>query len=75
VADGVRRVERAHLFPQIGEAEADTLQRATRRFQAGLLARALQGARWDVGAAAPRLALRESHLDTLIRTYQLEPSE
>ncbi len=75
-ADGVRQVERAHLFPPPadGTTPERTLQEATRRFQAGLVARVLESTRGDVAAAAKLLDLRHSHLDSLIRFYQLESS-
>jgi DNA-binding NtrC family response regulator len=76
VADGVRQVEEAHLLPPAVDPPSAmrTLQDATRRFQARLVARALDWTRWDVAAAAELLDLGRSHLDSLIRTYQLEPS-
>jgi Nif-specific regulatory protein len=69
VADGVRRIERAHLFPQSAGA-GPSLQDATRRFQSGLVDRVLSDTRGDVAAAARRLGMPESHLATLIRTFQ-----
>lgn len=75
-ADGVRQVERSHLFPSVRDANPAerTLQAATRRFQASLVSRVLDSTRWDVAAAAQALDLRHSHLDTLIRTFHLERS-
>jgi Nif-specific regulatory protein len=75
-ADGVHRVEGAHLFPAAARPSSPqrTLQDATRRFQAGLVRRVLDGTRWDVAAAARLLGLAQPHLDTLIRTFQLGPS-
>lgn len=73
LATGVRRLERAHLFPEAPPPER-TLQEATRRFQAGLVARVLDATRWDLVSAARQLGLGHSHLDSLIRTYQLAPS-
>jgi Nif-specific regulatory protein len=69
VADGVRQVERAHLFPQAA-GTGGSLQDATRRFQSEVVARVLNDTRGDVAMAARHLGVPESHLATLIRTYQ-----
>ncbi len=73
-AAGVRQIECVHLFPPAPEDTVmeTTLQEATRRFQAALLADVLAHTSWDLGRAAARLDLRYAQVDTLIRTFGLD---
>ncbi len=74
-AEGSRTVEATHLFrdsgpPAQGRAQL-TFQEETRRFQAALVARALEAAEWNVAAAARALDLTRAHLYNLIRAFGL----
>jgi Nif-specific regulatory protein len=71
------RVERAHVFPDPGDAPAGvahalTFQEATRRFQAQLVREALEANGWNVMETARRLDLGRSHVYNLIRAFGLE---
>jgi len=48
-----------------------TFQEETRRFQAGLVQRALEAADWNVAAAARTLDLTRAHLYNLIKAFGL----
>jgi transcriptional regulator with GAF, ATPase, and Fis domain len=48
-----------------------TFQEQTRRFQAGLVGRALEGADWNVAATARNLDLTRAHVYNLIRSFGL----
>jgi transcriptional regulator with GAF, ATPase, and Fis domain len=77
VGEGGERVERAHVFPELGDLgskaqQALTFQDATRRFQAGLLRETLEQCGWNVVDAARRLDLARSHVYNLIRAFGLE---
>ena len=74
--EGVGRVEKIHLFPELGlpagrEREVFTFQEATRRFQAGFLREVLEEAGWSVTVAAQRMDLARSHVYKLIRVFNL----
>jgi len=74
-AEGSGSVEATHLFkdstpPAPGRAHL-TFQEETRRFQAGLVGRALEEAEWNVAAAARALDLTRAHLYNLIKAYGL----
>jgi transcriptional regulator with GAF, ATPase, and Fis domain len=75
----LRRVERVEqrdiLASETPEpaAEEQTLQDATRRFQARHVQRALEAVGWNVSEAAKRLDVARSHLYTLIRAFELAP--
>lgn len=73
----VLRVERRHLFPDVGATPAGsprivTLQDATRDFQAGLVGRTLKDTDWNVTEAATRLDIARSHVYNLIKAFGLE---
>jgi Nif-specific regulatory protein len=76
--EGLLRVERSHLFPDIahdagvGDASGLTFQDATRRFQAEYLRKALEDAGWNIMEVARRLDLARSHVYNLIRAFGLE---
>ncbi|WP_437283223.1 sigma 54-interacting transcriptional regulator [Sorangium sp. So ce375] len=85
-ADGVLRVEQRHLFPEpepdrgdAGEplggdwpAVQQTLQAATRAFQARFVRRVLDEVGWNASDAAARLDIARSHVYNLIRGLGLE---
>ena len=69
-------VEVTHLFRDVGVATAAsrapmTFQEETRRFQAGLVQRALEAADWNVAAASRSLDLTRAHLYNLIKAFGL----
>jgi Nif-specific regulatory protein len=76
--DGVRYIERAHIFPDAVPADAppgpQTFQDATRRFQKDLLQTVLEETQWNVVETARRLDLARSHVYNLIRAFGLERS-
>jgi len=53
------------------DAERETFQEATRRFQRGLLRETLEACDWNVSEAARRLELSRSHLNELLRAHGL----
>jgi Nif-specific regulatory protein len=74
--DGVRELQRRHLFPDSPGGTDEpvrtvTFQEATRRFQAKLLREVLEEAGWNVVDAARRLDLAKSHVYNLIRAFGL----
>jgi Nif-specific regulatory protein len=74
---GAARVERQHLFPAEGVSQApegptETLQEATRHFQAELLRRTLEETDWNVSEAARRLDVARSHVYKLISGFGIE---
>ena len=79
-ATGERAVqlETSHLFPSgkatttPGGPDGETLQEATRRFQAEHLRRALEANGWNVVETARRLDLARSQVYKLIHAYGLE---
>ena len=72
------QVETSHLFPNgkaaaaPGGADGETLQEATRRFQAEHLRKALEVNGWNVIETARRLDLARSQVYKLIHAYGLE---
>ncbi|MDP9002816.1 MAG: sigma-54-dependent Fis family transcriptional regulator [Myxococcota bacterium] len=75
-ADGSRSIEATHVFPDATGASPParpqlTFQEETRRFQAGVVLRALEAADWQVAAAARTLDLTRAHLYNLIRAFGL----
>jgi transcriptional regulator with GAF, ATPase, and Fis domain len=72
------QIETAHLFPNgkpaatPGGADGETLQEATRRFQAEHLRKALEANGWNVIETARRLDLARSQVYKLIHAYGLE---
>ncbi len=74
--EGAKSVEVSHLFRDVGAAAAAsrspmTFQEETRRFQAGLVQRALEAADWNVAAASRTLDLTRAHLYNLIKAFGL----
>ncbi|MBX3270514.1 MAG: sigma-54-dependent Fis family transcriptional regulator [Sandaracinaceae bacterium] len=69
-------VEVRDVFPEAADGANDgpieTLQEATRRFQARHVLGALESTDWNVAEAARRLDVARSHLYTLIRTHDLK---
>jgi transcriptional regulator with GAF, ATPase, and Fis domain len=70
-AVGARQIERGHLFGPSGTAPGPTFHEATRRFQAGLLRRALAATGWNVAETARRLDLARPHVHELVRALGL----
>jgi Nif-specific regulatory protein len=75
-AEGARSIEATHLFrdsPASGPPGRPhlTFQEETRRFQAGLVARALDATDWNVAAAARALDLTRAHIYNLIKAFGL----
>jgi Nif-specific regulatory protein len=65
-------VEAAHLFPGANpDATGTTLQEATRGFQRRIVADTLTDTSWNVSEAARRLDVARSHLNELIRAFEL----
>ncbi|MCK6529220.1 hypothetical protein L6R50_17250 [Myxococcota bacterium] len=72
--EGAGTVSARHVFPDRPdpeEAGAATFQEATRRFQARLVAEALEASGGNVSEAARRLDVARSHLNDLIRAFGL----
>ncbi len=74
--EGAKAVEVTHLFGPVATAAAAsraplTFQEETRRFQAGLVLRALEAADWNVAATARTLDLTRTHLYNLIKAFGL----
>jgi Nif-specific regulatory protein len=67
----VNHVFRDGMAGANGGRETLTFQEETRRFQADLLARALDGADWNVAAAARSLDLTRAHVYNLIKAFGL----
>ena len=74
---GATRIERHHLFggAPIDEDASESFHDATRAFQRGFLARALEEEDWNVTACARRLDLSRSRLNELIRALSLTRPE
>jgi Nif-specific regulatory protein len=75
-AEGARSIEATHLFrdgpPPGGSGQPHlTFQEETRRFQAHLVARALDANDWNVAAAARALDLTRAHIYNLIKAFGL----
>jgi Nif-specific regulatory protein len=73
-ADGARSIESTHVFKEAKDAPARptlTFQGETRRFQEGLVLRALEAADWNVAATARALDLTRAHLYNLIKAFGL----
>lgn len=70
------RIEAEQLFPEPAsgheEPRALTFQQETRRFQAALVKRVLDGTQWNVSAAARQLDLTRAHLYNLIKSFGLK---
>jgi Nif-specific regulatory protein len=72
------QVEVHHLFPRESDAAAAghtptrTFQEETRRFQADLVKRVLEGNGWNVSATARELDLTRAHLYNLINAFGLK---
>jgi Nif-specific regulatory protein len=77
-ADGSTSVEATHVFPERSYASSPpprpqlTFQEETRRFQAGIVLRALEASDWQVAAAARTLDLTRAHLYNLIKAFDLK---
>jgi len=73
--EGAKAIEETHLFASIAVTASVraplTFQEETRRFQAGLVQRALEAADWNVAAAARTLDLTRAHLYNLIKAFGL----
>jgi len=75
--EGSKSIEVKHIFP--GQAGSNpplarsplTFQEETRRFQAGVVLRALESVDWNVSQAARSLDLTRAHLYNLIRAFGL----
>ncbi len=74
--EGALRIERRHLFPEPGDAQAEparpTFQEATRRFQGQFLREVLEEHAWNIVETAKRLDLARSHVYNLINALGLE---
>jgi Nif-specific regulatory protein len=75
-AEGARSIEATHLFREASSSGAPgrphlTFQEETRRFQAGLVARALDATDWNVAAAARALDLTRAHVYNLVKAFGL----
>jgi Nif-specific regulatory protein len=75
-AEEASAIEAGHLFrnsssPGGTARPPATFHEETRRFQAGLIQRALEAADWNVTAAARALDLTRAHLHNLIKAYGL----
>jgi Nif-specific regulatory protein len=74
--EGAKAVEVAHLFRDVAAGAGAsrmhlTFQEETRRFQTGLVQRALEAADWNVAAASRALDLTRAHLYNLIKAFGL----
>jgi Nif-specific regulatory protein len=75
--EGASQVERALVFPE-GQArpaetpKAQTLQEATRQFQAKIVREVIEDSGWNVVEASRRLDIARSHLYNLIRAFGIE---
>ena len=74
--EGAKFIESRHLFGETSAAAAPnrapaTFQEETRRFQAGLVQRALEATDWNVAAAARALDVTRAHLYNLIKAFGL----
>jgi Nif-specific regulatory protein len=72
--EGAKAIEATHVFPVAAPAISRaplTFQEETRRFQSGLVQRALEAADWNVAAAARTLDLTRAHLYNLIKAFGL----
>jgi Nif-specific regulatory protein len=72
--EGAEFVEARHVFGDAATPPnrgAPTFQDETRRFQTGLVQRALEAADWNVAAAARALDLTRAHTYNLIKTFGL----
>jgi len=74
-AEGSGSVEATHVFRESSGSSAMrqqlTFQEETRRFQSGLVSRALEQADWNVAAAARSLDLTRAHVYNLIKAFGL----
>ncbi|HLK09756.1 MAG TPA: sigma-54-dependent Fis family transcriptional regulator [Candidatus Binatia bacterium] len=75
--EGAVQVERGHVFPDgpgraADSPRAQTLQEATRQFQARLVREVIVECGWNMVEAARRLDIARSHLYTLIRAFGIE---
>ena len=73
---GATVIEAKDIFPESGSSSAPpraplTFQEQTRRFQAGVVLRALDAADWNVTAAARELDLTRAHVHNLIKAFGL----
>jgi Nif-specific regulatory protein len=70
---GADEIDVTHIFP--GQRAANpspaTFHAARERWEQSFIAHALHGAQWNVSLAARELDLSRSHLNALIRRYQL----
>jgi Nif-specific regulatory protein len=74
--EGAKTIESTHVFGHLAVSPSATrapltFQEETRRFQAGLVQRALEAADWNVAAAARALDLTRAHLYNLIKAFGL----
>jgi transcriptional regulator with GAF, ATPase, and Fis domain len=70
--EGADAVHEHHVFPKANrEAEAVTLQEATRQFQRRIVLEALDKHDWNVTEAARDLGLARSHVYNLINDFEL----
>lgn len=69
--DEADRIDTHHMFPQLEEDSAETFQTATQRFQRTFLEHALAGRDWNVARTARELEMSRSHLNALIRRYDI----
>ncbi|MDP9149290.1 MAG: sigma 54-interacting transcriptional regulator [Myxococcota bacterium] len=74
-AEGAAAIESAHIFrpvPSNGAGRATlSFHEATRKFQAGVVLRALKAEDWNVAATARALDVTRAHLYNLIKAYGL----
>jgi Nif-specific regulatory protein len=74
--EGSNMVEASHVFRSVGSSLPParpqlTFQEETRRFQAGLVLRALEAVDWNVSQAARSLDLTRTHVYNLIKGFEL----
>jgi len=70
--EGAGTLHEHHIFPKVArEAEAMTLQEATRQFQRRAVLEALEKHDWNVTDAARDLGLARSYVYTLIDAFEL----
>lgn len=73
LSQGSALIEPSHVFPDRPNAagETETYDQALRRFQRTFLAEALAAHGWNVSETARRIGLARSHLNDLIKVYNL----
>ena len=72
--ENATQVEQAHVSPDgsavaAESARAQTLQQATRQFQAKIVREVIEDSNWNIVEASKRLDIARSHLYNLIRAF------